>query len=168
MAIAAMVTAPIGLGLGRIANFINGELYGRVTEIPWAMVFPDGGDLPRHPSQLYESLFEGWILFAILWFASRRPGPDGRLSLLFVFFYGLFRFGIEFVREPDPQIGLVFGPFTLGQLLCLAMIVTSLLLWPRLRNLGNNLGAPGHTVKKPTVPSVGEDTRSSSTKGETP
>jgi phosphatidylglycerol:prolipoprotein diacylglycerol transferase len=123
-----IVTAPIGLGLGRIGNFINGELYGRVTDVPWGMIFPKGGDLPRHPSQLYESALEGGVLFLILWFLKDRKLPAGSLLGFFLLFYGLFRFGIEFFREPDPQLGFVIGPFTMGQVFCALMVVAGVLL----------------------------------------
>ena len=98
-----IVTAPVGLGLGRIGNFINGELYGRVAHVPWAMIFPRGGPLPRHPSQLYESALEGWALFLILWTLKDRKHPDGAMLAVFVLLYGVFRFFLEFFREPDPQ-----------------------------------------------------------------
>lgn len=117
-----VVTAPIGLGLGRIGNFINGELYGRVTQVPWGMIFPRGGPLPRHPSQLYESVLEGGLLFLILWRVKDRKHADGYLSALFLLLYGVFRFGIEFFREPDVQLGFVLGPFSMGQVLCAVMI----------------------------------------------
>lgn len=113
-----VVAAPIGLGFGRIGNFINGELWGRVTDAPIGMVFPDGGPLPRHPSQLYESFFEGWILLAIMWFIYSRRPRLGVPSAFFLLFYATFRFFIEFFREPDSQLGTVLGPFSMGQLLC--------------------------------------------------
>jgi len=116
------VTAPVGLGLGRVGNFINGELFGRATDVPWAMIFPQGGDVPRHPSQLYEAFLEGAVLFAILWTLRRRPRPDGMMVAFFLFFYGLFRFAVEFFREPDAQLGLVAGPFSMGQVLCFLMM----------------------------------------------
>jgi phosphatidylglycerol:prolipoprotein diacylglycerol transferase len=122
------VTAPVGLGFGRIGNFINGELWGRTTGVPWAMIFPDGGPLPRHPSQLYEALLEGLILFILLWSLRQRPFRDGMMVAFFLFFYGVFRFFLEFFREPDPQLGLILGPFTMGQMLCLVMIVMALVL----------------------------------------
>ena len=118
-----IVTAPIGLGLGRIGNFINGELYGRVTQVPWGMIFPKGGPLPRHPSQLYESGLEGGVLFLILWFLKDKKLPEGGPLAVFLSFYGLFRFIVEFFREPDPQLGFVLGSFTMGQILCSFMIV---------------------------------------------
>ncbi|MCU0587562.1 MAG: prolipoprotein diacylglyceryl transferase [Syntrophobacteraceae bacterium] len=124
----AVVTAPIGLGLGRLGNFINGELFGRPSGVPWAMVFPEGGPLPRHPSQLYEAALEGLVLFSLLWFLRQRSFRDGMMVVFFVFFYGVFRFVIEFYREPDPQIGLVLGFLTMGQMLCLAMVVGAALL----------------------------------------
>ena len=123
-----IVTAPIGLGLGRIGNFINGELYGRVTRVPWAMIFPKGGPLPRHPSQLYESALEGGVLFLILWFLKNRRLPDGGLLALFLSLYGVFRFFVELFREPDPQLGFILGPFTMGQTLSAFMIVGGILL----------------------------------------
>jgi phosphatidylglycerol:prolipoprotein diacylglycerol transferase len=118
-----IVTAPVGLGLGRIGNFINGELYGRVTQVPWGMIFPRGGPLPRHPSQLYESALEGGVLFLVLWLLKDKKLPSGSLLAVFVGLYGAFRFFVEFFREPDAQLGLVAGPFTMGQVLCALMIV---------------------------------------------
>lgn len=123
-----IVTAPIGLGLGRIGNFINGELYGRVARVPWAMIFPKGGPLPRHPSQLYESALEGGLLFVILWFLKDRKLPDGSLLAIFLFLYGAFRFSVEFFREPDVQLGFILGPFTMGQVLCTLMMIGGALL----------------------------------------
>lgn len=128
-----IVTAPVGLGLGRIGNFINGELYGRVTDVPWGMVFPRGGPHPRHPSQLYESVLEGGVLFLILWFLKDRKLPTGGLLAIFLFLYGCFRFFVEFFREPDAHIGFILGPFTLGQLLCSFMIVGGILLYVHLK-----------------------------------
>jgi phosphatidylglycerol:prolipoprotein diacylglycerol transferase len=119
-----MVTiAPVGLGLGRIGNFINGELWGRVTDSPVGMIFPDAGPWPRHPSQLYESLFEGWILLAIMLLLYRNRPRTGVLSAVFLIGYGTFRFFIEFFREPDKQLGEVLGPFSMGQVLCVIMWV---------------------------------------------
>lgn len=114
---------PIGLFLGRLGNFVNDELWGRVTTAPWGMVFPTGGPLPRHPSQLYEAGLEGLALFLILWFYSSKPKPLGAVSALFLLGYGLFRFCIEFFREPDVQIGFFWDKFTEGQLLSLPMIL---------------------------------------------
>jgi phosphatidylglycerol:prolipoprotein diacylglycerol transferase len=118
-----IVTAPIGLGLGRLGNFINGELYGRVTNMPWGMVFPSGGPLPRHPSEIYEFLLEGVILFLILWFLKDRQLRPGTLTCIFLIMYGIFRFFVEFFRQPDPQLGFVLGPFTMGQMLSSGMIL---------------------------------------------
>ncbi len=130
---AYVVPAPIGLIFGRLGNFINAELYGRVSDVPWAMVFPGGGPLPRHPSQLYQSFFEGLILFVIMWYALKlywqRQWPAGRLVVVFLVGYGVFRFAVEFFRQPDANLSLLFGVFTLGQVLSLLMIVTGILLW---------------------------------------
>ncbi|MBS1192103.1 MAG: lgt [Nitrospirae bacterium] len=123
-----VVTAPIGLGLGRLGNFINGELYGRVTDVPWAMVFPSGGPLPRHPSQLYELLLEGVVLFLILWLLRPAVKREGLLTAVFLLCYGAFRFAVEFFREPDVQLGLVAGPFTMGQLLSAATIAAGIVV----------------------------------------
>ena len=128
-----IVTVPIGLGLGRIGNFINGELYGRVTQIPWGMIFPKGGPLPRHPSQLYESALEGGVLFLILWLIKDKKLPSGGLLALFLSLYGVFRFFVEFFREPDVQVGFILGPFTMGQVLCAFMIVGGILLFVYLK-----------------------------------
>ncbi len=118
------VTAPIGLGLGRIGNFINAELYGRVTLVPWGMVFPHAGPFPRHPSQLYEAALEGLLLFILLWRLRQRTFRDGMMVVFFLFFYGLFRFFAEFFREADIQVGY-FGPLTMGQILCMSMMLIS-------------------------------------------
>jgi phosphatidylglycerol:prolipoprotein diacylglycerol transferase len=129
-----IVTAPIGLGLGRIGNFINGELYGRVTQVPWAMIFPTDHDhLPRHPSQLYESALEGGVLFLILWFLKDKKLPTGGLLAIFLSLYGLFRFFVELFREPDPQLGFILGPFTMGQTLSAFMIAGGIILFLYLR-----------------------------------
>jgi len=123
-----IVTAPIGLGLGRLGNFINSELYGRVTDVPWAMVFPSGGPLPRHPSQLYEFFLEGVTLFTILWIFKNKGFRSGVLTSMFLILYGMFRFTLEFFREPDVQLGYIFGPFTMGQVLSASMVVAGVLL----------------------------------------
>jgi len=123
-----VVTAPIGLGLGRLGNFINGELFGRPTTVPWAMVFPEGGPVPRHPSQLYEALLEGFVLFTLLWYLRQRTFQDGMMVAFFLILYGVFRFFIEFFRLPDPQLGFVLGILSMGQMLCLAMILIGILL----------------------------------------
>jgi phosphatidylglycerol:prolipoprotein diacylglycerol transferase len=122
---------PIGLFFGRLANFVNGELFGRVTDSKWGMVFPDGGPLPRYPSQLFEAAAEGLLLFLVLFFlATRTPALRyrGVLGGTFIAGYGLARLCIEFFRQPDPQLGLVLGPLSMGQLLCLPMILFGLYL----------------------------------------
>ena len=123
--IADLITAaaPIGLGLVRIGNFINGELYGRPTNVAWAMVFPEGGTMPRHPSQIYEALLEGLLLFVILQWLYRKNFYRGTVFWAGLAFDGLFRFLVEFVREPDAQIGYDLGPFTRGQELTFPMLV---------------------------------------------
>jgi len=129
---------PIGLGAGRIGNFINGELWGRVTDVPWAMVFPRAGDgLPRHPSQLYEFALEGVVLFILLWWFSSKPRPRMAVSSLFLTAYGSFRFFDEFFRQPDQQLGfLQWGWLTMGQLLSFPMIIAGIagLIWVYRRN----------------------------------
>jgi phosphatidylglycerol:prolipoprotein diacylglycerol transferase len=124
-----IVTAPIALGLGRLGNFINGELYGRPSTLPWAMVFPTGGPEPRHPSQIYEALLEGVLLFIVLWLLKDRSFRPGTMVCLFLGGYGILRFLVEFFRQPDPQIGLFWGLFSMGQLLCLTMITTAAIIW---------------------------------------
>jgi len=117
---------PVGLFFGRIANFINGELWGGPSTLPWAMVFPGphAGGIPRHPSQLYEALLEGVLLFIILWIYSAKPRPTMAVSGLFLLGYGVFRSAVEFVREPDSHIGyLAFGWLTMGHILTLPMII---------------------------------------------
>jgi len=117
---------PIGLGCGRIGNFINGELWGAPSTLPWAMIFPDprAGGIARHPSQLYEALLEGLLLFIILWLYSSKPRPMMAVSGLFLLGYGVFRFSVEFVRVPDAHIGyLAFGWVTMGQVLSFPMII---------------------------------------------
>lgn len=126
---ALTLVLPIPLGLGRIANFINGELYGRVSHLPWAMVFPRGGPEPRHPSQLYESLLEGPVYFLILWLCFRRRKFPGQVTALGILTYGMFRFLVEFVRQPDAQLGTVLGPFSMGQILSSLMVLFGLALW---------------------------------------
>ena len=123
---------PIGLGLGRLGNFINHELWGKVTDVPWGMVFREAGPLPRHPSQLYQGALEGVALFVILWLYTRKPRPTASVSGLFLVGYGVFRFLVEFVREPDPQLGyLAWNWLTMGQVLSLPMILAGigLMVW---------------------------------------
>jgi len=119
----AAVATPAGVFLGRLANFINGELWGRTTDAPWAMVFPGAGPLPRHPSQLYEALLEGLVMLAVLWFLARRKRSDGFVFGWFLLLYGVFRFAVEFVREPDVQLGFIAGWLTMGQILSLPLIL---------------------------------------------
>jgi phosphatidylglycerol:prolipoprotein diacylglycerol transferase len=116
---------PLGYTFGRLGNFINGELYGRTTTVPWGMYFPlDVTGQLRHPSQLYEAFFEGIFLFAILWCIRRKKVFDGFFFSIYIIGYGTVRFFIEFVRAPDSHIGYYFGFMTLGQILCLLMIFT--------------------------------------------
>ena len=123
------IVAPIGIFLGRLANFINVELYGRITEFPFAMIYPNIDNMPRHPSQIYEAFFEGIVLFIILNFLYKksiyRPGIT---SSLFLIFYSIFRFTIEFLREPDAQIGLVYSNMTMGQIISILTIMIGLIL----------------------------------------
>lgn len=128
--IAPMV--PLGLMAGRIGNFINAELWGRTSDVPWAMVFPGAGAEPRHPSQLYQASMEGLLLFVILWWFSSKPRPRAAVSGLFLAGYGVFRFIAEFFRVPDPQYGyLAFNWLTMGQILCLPMIIAgiAMMIW---------------------------------------
>ena len=122
---------PIGLGLGRLGNFINGELWGKPSDVSWAMIFPQAPDrLPRHPSQLYEMLLEGLVMFVVLWLVSLRPRPRYLVSGLFALLYGCFRFAVEFVRVPDAQLGYLFGTqwVTMGQMQSLPLIAIGLVL----------------------------------------
>jgi len=120
---------PVGLAAGRFANFINGELWGRVTDLPWGMVFRGAGDLPRHPSQLYEMALEGFALFALLWWFSSRPRPRMQVSALFLVGYGTARFAGEFAREPDAFLGFLTFGMTMGQWLSLPMVVAGLVVF---------------------------------------
>ncbi len=122
---------PTGLASGRIGNFINGELWGRVTDVPWGMVFRGAGPLPRHPSQLYEFALEGALLFTFLWLYSAKLRPRGAVSAMFLIGYGLLRFTVEFFREPDDFLGLLTLGLSMGQWLSLPMIVAGigLLAW---------------------------------------
>jgi phosphatidylglycerol:prolipoprotein diacylglycerol transferase len=123
-----IVTAPLGIFFGRIGNFINGELFGKPATVPWAMIFPDGGNVPRHPSQLYEAFSEGILLFAILWLYRNRKKREGDVFALFIIGYAVFRIICEFFREPDVQMGYLFGFVTMGQILSFAMLAIGLLL----------------------------------------
>lgn len=121
---------PFGLGVGRIGNFMNGELWGRVTDVPWAIIFPEAGPEPRHPSQLYQFALEGVVLFIILNLFWRKNPPRGAISGMFLLFYGLFRFLVEFVRQPDSQLGLYFQEISMGQILSTPMIIAgALMIW---------------------------------------
>ncbi|MBR7629207.1 prolipoprotein diacylglyceryl transferase [Aeromonas popoffii] len=121
---------PFGLGVGRIGNFLNGELWGRVTDVPWAIIFPEAGPEPRHPSQLYQFALEGVVLFIILNLFWRKNPPRGAISGMFLLFYGLFRFLVEFVRQPDSQLGLYFQEISMGQILSTPMIIAgALMIW---------------------------------------
>ena len=120
---------PVGLFFGRIANFINGELIGRVTDVPWAMVYPRIDMAPRHPSELYEAALEGLVLFALLWWFAAKPRPRMAVSGLFLLGYGCLRFFAEFFRQPDAFLGFVaFDWMTMGQVLCTPMILGGILL----------------------------------------
>ncbi|MES1939790.1 prolipoprotein diacylglyceryl transferase [Salinisphaera sp. T5B8] len=120
---------PVGLFFGRIANFINGELIGRVTDVPWAMIYPRVDMAPRHPSELYEAGLEGLLLFAILWWFASKPRPRMAVSGLFLIGYGCLRFFAEFFRQPDSFLGFVaFDWMTMGQVLCTPMILGGILL----------------------------------------
>jgi phosphatidylglycerol:prolipoprotein diacylglycerol transferase len=126
---------PLGIGAGRLGNFINGELYGRVTDVPWAMVFRGAGEAPRHPSQLYEFALEGLALFVLLWWFSSKPRARGEVSALFLIGYGAFRFIAEFGREPDSFLGVLALGLSMGQWLSLPMLAAGLALfaWARRR-----------------------------------
>jgi len=122
---------PVGLGCGRIGNFINGELWGAASDLPWAMIFPhpDAGPVPRHPSQLYEAFLEGLVLFIILWWFSSNSRPRMAASGLFLLLYGIFRSAVEFVRTPDVGIGYLAGGWlTMGQILSAPMIILGVIL----------------------------------------
>jgi len=119
--------APLGLMFGRIGNFINGELWGRVTDVPWGMIFPGAGPEPRHPSQLYEMTLEGIVLFAVLWSLRKRDWPAGARVALFLTGYAIARITCEAFRQPDAQLGFLFGSLTMGMLQSLPMLVAGLI-----------------------------------------
>ena len=122
---------PTGLAAGRVGNFINGELWGRLCDpdLPWGMVFRGAGDLPRHPSQVYQFLMEGLLLFVLLWLYARKERKQGQVAAAFLFGYGVFRFIAEFFREPDAFLGLLSLGMSMGQWLCVPMIVGGAVLW---------------------------------------
>lgn len=121
---------PLGLAAGRLGNFINGELWGRPTTLPWGMVFPQTADgIARHPSQLYEMGLEGFALFAVVWVFARKPRPTGQISAVFLMGYGIFRFLVEFTREPDYYLGLLAGGLSMGQLLSLPMVLIGAIIF---------------------------------------
>ena len=124
---------PPALAAGRIGNFINGELWGRITDVAWGMVFRGAGALPRHPSQLYQFALEGVLLFVILWLYSAKPRPTGAVSAMFLIGYGVLRFAAEFFREPDDFLGLLAFNLSMGQWLSLPMILAgiAMLAWAR-------------------------------------
>ncbi|MFO1073155.1 MAG: prolipoprotein diacylglyceryl transferase [Geminicoccaceae bacterium] len=143
---ALAVVAPIGLLLGRLANFVNGELWGRVTDVPWAVIFPHAGPEPRHPSQLYEAGLEGLVLLAVmLWFAARpyRPAARGTLGGIFLVGYALARITAEMFRQPDAQLGFLTGGVTMGQVLSVPMLLVGIgiILIARRRVAGARAGA---------------------------
>ena len=124
------LVSPIGIFFGRIANFINSELYGSITNVPWAVTFIKIDDLPRHPSQLYEALLEGLILFLILiYFKNKFSKKPGLISGLFLIFYSIFRFFVEFYRLPDEQLGYIFLNLTMGQIISLIFIISGVILF---------------------------------------
>ena len=123
---------PLGLASGRVGNFINGELWGRFAppDLPWGMVFPQSGSmLPRHPSQIYQFLLEGVLLFVLLWLYARRPRRTGQVSGAFLVGYGVFRFIAEYFREPDAYLGLLSLGLSMGQWLCVPMVLAGIALW---------------------------------------
>lgn len=143
----AACATPVGLFLGRLANFVNGELWGRTSDVPWAMVFPRGGPLPRHPSQLYEALLEGLVLFFVLMVYRRRTAAldrPGELGGLFCIGYGAARFIVEFFRQPDAHLGYLWGFITMGQILSLPLIAFGIfLMWRARRKARRAEGAAG-------------------------
>lgn len=138
----AAVGAPVGFGLGRLANFANNELWGRTTDVAWGVVFPGAGAVPRHPSQLYEAVLEGVVMFAVLLWLARRRRPEGMLFGVFMMLYGVFRFGVEFFREPDTQLGFLWGGATMGQILSVPLVLLGgYFIWRSLRRVNAPDGA---------------------------
>lgn len=145
---------PFGLMAGRIGNFINGELWGREAsaDLPWAMVFPGGGDVPRHPSQIYQALLEGLLLFVLLWLYARKPHYRGQVAGAFLFGYGVFRFIGEYFREPDSYLGFLSLGLSMGQWLSVPMVVAGLILWTWSRTRGiSDVEEGGHEDSEDTV-----------------
>ncbi len=122
---------PTGLAAGRVGNFINGELWGRLSspDLRWGMVFRGAGDLPRHPSQVYQFLMEGLLLFVLLWLYARKPRLEGQVSAMFLLGYGVFRFIAEYFREPDAHLGILALGMSMGQWLCVPMVLGGMGLW---------------------------------------
>jgi phosphatidylglycerol:prolipoprotein diacylglycerol transferase len=121
---------PLGLAAGRLGNFINGELWGRPTDVPWGMIFPAAQDgIVRHPSQLYQFGLEGLGLFLLVWLFARKPRPTGQVSAVFLMGYGTFRFIVEFAREPDAFLGLLVANLSMGQWLCLPMVIAGAVIY---------------------------------------
>lgn len=150
-------TIPIGLGLGRLGNFINGELWGRPTDGPWGVVFPQAGDLvPRHASQLYEMALEGLVLMVVLWIFAMKPRQRGKVSAIFMGGYGVARFIVEFAREPDRFLGTLALGMSMGQWLCVPMIVGGVIMWfwasknpTAMETMGELLKAQAKSQSKP-------------------
>jgi phosphatidylglycerol:prolipoprotein diacylglycerol transferase len=131
---------PLGLAAGRLGNFINGELWGRPTDLPWGMVFPSAQDgIARHPSQLYQFALEGILLFAVVWWFARKPRATGQISAVFLMGYAIFRFLAEFGREPDAFLGLLLANLSMGQWLCIPMAIAGGLLFLSSRRLPSNV-----------------------------
>ena len=128
-----------GVFFGRLGNFINGELYGRVTSSPIGMIFKHGGPYPRHPSQLYEAVLEGLVLSGILWFAVSKVKRYWEISAIFLIGYGFFRFIVEFFREADAQLGYYFGFMTMGQILCSLMMISGVILFFQARRINSQI-----------------------------
>ena len=146
----SVLSGTLGLGLGRLGNFINGELYGRLSEDHWGVVFPSGGPYPRYPSQLYEAFFEGFVLFCLLWFIKRKVVYYGVISASFLLGYGILRYFIEFFREADSQLGYYLnGTTTMGQILCFFMVLSGLGFYFHAKRLNHPISRD--TVEGPTV-----------------
>ena len=151
---------PTGLAAGRMGNFINGELWGRVAspDLPWGMVFRGAGDLPRHPSQIYQALLEGVLLFVLLWLYARKPRLRGQVAAAFLFGYGLLRFVAEYWREPDAQLGFLSLGLSMGQWLSVPMIIAGVALWLWARQQGiSDVQEPSDDVPAAEDPQAAED-----------